>query len=805
MLGDIRYALLQLRKTPSFSLLAVVTLTVGIGLNTAIFSLVNNLFLRRLPFSAPEQIVHMYSESKERDLKDFPLSATRFLSYRDGQTIFSALAAESQTLRTLTGLGDPVQLAVGPVTPNYFDVLGIRPIKGRNFLPQEEETTDVALVTENFWRNRLGGDPDVLGRSIILDDVQHSIVGVLPNVPVAWFGPDVEVWTTKPFVIPGFSRERTMRGTTFLRVIGRLKPGSTVDQARAALPSLEKAYHAEFADKIDSLLTTSIVPLPEDVTRNLRPAFATLVAAVIFLLLIACSNVVNLLLVRFSGRRREVALRLALGASRVKVVQLFVLESCLISTLAGALGAALAWRLIPLVPKMARNVLPLGQDSGTGVSFTMLGFTVALSLLTGLAIGIYPACQSLGGDLVNALKEGGRGVSGSLRQQRFRRILVAVQVALSVTLLSGAALLVLSFVRLSRQDIGFLSDNLWVGRITLPQSRYPDLGTRQRFVEQALSALRAIPGFENITASGDIPLTDGPIVLYARADKDILPADQRDAAPAHNIASGYFRTWGIPILSGRDFDEHDLKGGHNVILISAAGARKVFGSENPIGHSLLITSASTPTEIIGVVGDVRSKRLTTPNDMEFYRPWSQDNFPSVNIAIRSKLQPELVSKLVKSVLDRIDLRLAIDRSGPMKEIVGEAVGPTRLLMILLGIFACFALLLATVGIFGAVAYTVEQRTGEIGVRMALGAQTLDIVRLVVFQGMKPVLAGLVAGLAAVVAFGRLLASQLYQVSVYDPLLLVSTAIVLAAAGLIACLLPTRRASIVDPIQALRME
>src|SRR6058998_1467513 len=484
MMSDLRFAFRKLRQSPAFTLIAVITLALGIGLNTAIFSLINDLFLRGLPFKEPSRVVHIFGGDKSRDLEDIGVSAPRYQHFRDGQTVFDGLAAETFFLFTLTDLGDPVQVFGGRLTSNYFDLLGVRPILGRNFLPQEEEGADVAVVTKNFWQKRLGGDRNVLGRSITLDGTPHTIVGVLPNMPATWFGanPIAEVWTTKPFQLPGFSYERMMRGTSFLRVIGRLKPNITLKQVKAALPSLDKSYRAQYANKIDSGFTTTVKTLPEDVTENFRAGFITLFAAVTFVLLIACSNVANLLLVRFSGRRREIALRIAIGAPRASVVRLFVFESLLVSVIAGVVGAFLAWRLVPLIPRMASNFLPLESNTATSLSPPVLAFTIALSLLTGLLMGIYPALQVSHAELVDGLKEGGRGTSGSVRQQRSRKILVAAQVALSVTLLAGAALLIASFVRLSQQNLGFRSHNLWVGTITLPLAQYPDSPSRQRFV-----------------------------------------------------------------------------------------------------------------------------------------------------------------------------------------------------------------------------------------------------------------------------------------------------------------------------------
>ena len=808
MISDFKYALRTLAKTPGFTIIAVVTLALAIGANTAIFSLINDLFLRGLPFKEPSRIVHLYAGDKSRNLVDIAISAPRFQHYREGQTLFDGFAGESLFAFTLTGVGDPVQVFGGRVTSNYFDVLGVRPILGRNFLAEEEEGADVALVTKTFWQKRLGGDPNIIGRSITLDGTPHTIVGVLPNMPALWFGPNPfvgEVWTTKPFQLPGFSYERMMRGTGFLRVIGRIKPGLTVEQVRAALPTLEQGYRAHYSTNIDSTAETSVKTLPQDVTENIRAGFATLFAAVCFVLLIACSNVANLLLVRFSGRRREIALRMAIGASRNSIVRLFVWESLLVSVFAGALGAFVAWRLVPLVPKMASNFLPLEGNTASSLSLEVLAFTIGLSILTGLVMGIYPALQASRADLVGSLKEGGRGTSGSVRQQRFRKILIGAQVALSVTLLAGAALLITSFIRLTQQNLGFQPHNLWVGAINLPIAQYADQASRQRFVERTIAALRDTPGIESATVSSDIPLNGGNRTLYARADREVPPTERRANSPSHDIAPGYLKTWGIPLIAGRAFDEHDVAGGRNVCLISQTGAKKVFPNENPIGKTLLVTSNSTPVEIVGIIGDVRSQRIAELPEMEFYLPWAQENFPFLNIAVRSNLKLDAITKLVQSAVTNVDPGIAIAIPQMMDTVVAQARGQARLMMWLLGIFAGVAVLLASIGIYGAVAYSVEQRTGEIGVRMALGAQTRDVLHLIVNQGMRPVVIGLAIGIASAFALGRLLTSQLYEVSAHNPALLAASTVLLATIALIACLVPARRAAHVDPIQALRTE
>jgi putative ABC transport system permease protein len=452
---------------------------------------------------------------------------------------------------------------------------------------------------------------------------------------------------------------------------------------------------------------------------------------------------------------------------------------------------------------MASNFLPLEPNYDPGLSLPVLGFMTALSILTGLTMGLYPALQGSRTDLIDGLKEGGRGASGSRRQQRFRKILVSAQVALSVALLAGAALLIASFMRLTRQDLGFDPNHVWVGFITLPEARYGDLETRQRFADRTLAAMHSVSGLESASVSGDIPLLGGGRTLYTRADSAVPPVDKRPSAPGHDIAPGFLKTWGIPLLAGRDFDEHDIAGRPNVLMISQAGAKRVFPNENPIGKTLLVTSAGTSAEIVGVVADVRSQRVADPPGMEFYRPWAQENFPFGLITVRSRLELRAVTRLVQGALSTVDPGVAIAQPQTMDVVVAQTLGQTRLMMWLLGLFAGVAMVLATVGVYGAVAYTVGQRTGEIGVRMAFGADTRDILRLVVDQGMRPVMAGLMIGVATSLAVGRLIAAQLYQTSASSPLLLTAAMGTLGLAALLACVVPARRASRINPLDALR--
>jgi putative ABC transport system permease protein len=806
-MNDLRFALRQLRKSPGFTFLAVLTLTLGIGMNTAIFSLIQDLFLRGLPFHEPQRVVRIYGEAKDRDLKEMPFSVPKFWHYRDAQTAFSSIAADRGNGFILTEVGEPVQLFGRNISANYFDLLGIHPILGRNFLPEEESKGDVVIVTDNFWRRRLNSDPNVLGRSINLNGVPNTIIGVLPNLPISWFGRDTEIFANKLFEPADISKDRLMRGVSFMRVVARLKPGETIQQAQATMPALQQGYRDERPENADNSWASYLVPIAEDVTGNLRPAFITLLAAVSAVLLIACSNVANLLLVRFTGRRREIALRMALGGQRSSIVRLFVLESTLVSVIAGAAGLCLALWTVSIVPHMAGQNVPL--ESGVSLHLPVLVFTLTLSFVTGLLMGLYPAWQSSRADLVEGLKEGGGGTTGGHRQHRLRRGLVAAQVGLSVALVASAAMLISSFVRLSRQESGFRSERIWAGGVALPPARYPDPGSQARFVQRLTAELQNEPGVEVASVTGAVPLSgDISRAPYARADGNPMPLTQRPLGLTRSVSSNYFRTLSIPFVSGRDFTEHDGVDQPLVVILSKATAKKLFPNEDPLGHRILFgtdNGTGAPAEVVGIVGDVRSADLAKVNDVEFYRPWAQRSSPFLNVLVRSTTRPEATTGIVRLSLKKIDDGLPIIQPNTLEAIVSESLGERRLTMALLGVFAGIALLLAVVGIYGAVAYTVEQRTSEIGVRMALGAQTTDVLRLVVRQGMHPVILGLVIGLAGTFAIGRLLTAQLYQISPHDPFLLGAAAVVLAVAALLACLLPARRATRIDPIQALRTE
>ncbi len=807
MLGDIRYALRMLLKSPGFSAIAIFTLALGIGANTAIFTLVDNLFLHGLPFADTSRIVRIYGEAKERSMQEMPFSMPRYLHYRDGQSVFSSTAADSGMGFILTGMGAPVQLNGGIVTANYFDLLGVRPLRGRLFLPNEEGKGAVVLISEHFWRKQLASDPQVLGRALTLNGVPLTVIGVLPNMPLSWFGPDCDIWTAKPYELPGMSQEMLLRGVGYLRVIGRLKPGVTNEQAQAALGVLQDNYSARYPGIFDATWRPVVVSATEDVTGKLRPAFAILLAAVAAVLLIACSNVANLLLVRFTARRREIALRVALGASRRGLVRLFILESTLLSLIAGAVGLILAAWIISAAPKLAGNNVPIAPD--IALQWPVFVFASGLSLLTGLALGFYPAWQSSRADLTIGLKDGGRSVSGGPGQRRVRRGLVTAQVAFSVVLLAGAALLLASFVRLSREKMGFNPEHIWLGGIGLPASHYNEDAAQARFVERLRAELQGAPGVESVAITDTVPLSGGfSRTPYAHTDGTAPPVTERPIALTHSVSPGYLRTFGMTLLAGRDLNQHDTADHPEVVLISQSTAEKLFPGKNAVGQDLFlggINGTGARVQIVGVVNDVRSMQLAKKDEVKFYRPFAQRTNAFFAVAIRGAGRPEALLGTARAALDRVDRQLPFIQPSTMEKVIGDSLGQERLTMTLLVSFAVIALLLALVGIYGAVAYTVEQRTSEIGVRMALGAQARDVLRLIVSQAMAPVVAGLVVGLAVTLTLGRLLTSQLYQVSAHSPLLLSSATFLFAVVGLAACLIPARRATLVDPMIALRCE
>ena len=807
MINDIRLALRVLLRSPGFAFVAVATLALGIGANTAIFSLIDGIFLHGLPFERPYELVRIHGEARDRNLSGLNASITKFEHLREHQKSFSVIAADFVNGVTLTGLGDPVQVAADQVTSNFFDLLGVKPTMGRLFRPDEESDGDhVAILSTEFWTRQFNRDSQVLGRSLTLNGVPHTIVGILPPQPVVFFG-EIDVWTTRPLEYPGVPAEVRARGFSFLRIIGRLAPDVTLAQANEHLAGLTEGYRAANAEKADSTWTLTAANLEGWVLgRNLRTTLWMLLGAVGLVLLIAISNVANLLLVQFSARRREVALRLALGGSRRRIVRLFLTESLLVSLLETALGVGIA-RLSLKVLLSVNPPLPVGRE--IELSLWVLGFAIALAVLTGVIVGLYPSSQAARTDVVAALNEGGRGARITHGQQRFRMTLVGGQVALSFVLLSGALLLLTSVAKLQRQDTGFAPASVLVGRLNLPTARYPDKARQATFTDELIETLRHRPGIKNAAMAIGVPLTGATIIgPYSRTGDKFVEFAKRPLSLMRSISSGYFDTLGIPILKGREFTVNDLGTSPPVVILSKSTADRLFPEGGVLGSHLIIGAAGggNEAEIVGIVGNVRSQSLWGQPDIEIYRPLTQrpgDAGSQQLIVKTDAVDPMDVLPIVRSVIKAADPNLALVGPNALTNVVSQSIAQQRFLMGLLGTFAAVAVTLAVVGIYGVIAFLAAQRRGEIGIRLALGAAPGDVMHLVLRQGLRPVALGLLAGFCLMLWLGRVLESQLFGTTRFDPLSFTITTAGVLIAALTACSLPAWRASRVGPAAALR--
>jgi predicted permease len=808
MIDDLRFSVRILGRSPGFTLVAVVTLALGIGANTAIFSLIDGIFLHGLPFERASDLIRISGEARDRGMSGLNTSIAKFEHVRDHQTTLAGVGADFVNPVTMTGLGDAAEISADQVTSNYFDLLGVKPLKGRLFRPEEESAGDhVAILSAEFWVSQFDRDPRVLGRVLTLNGVPHTVIGVLAPQPAAYFG-GVDLWTTRPMEYPGVQSELRARGFSFLRVIGRLAPGATLAQARQNLAALSESYGGDNSGKADSSWTLTAVNLEEDtLSGGLQSTLWMLLGAVGLVLLIAISNVANLLLVRFSARRGEIAMRLALGADRRRVVRLFLAESVLVSLVAAALGMVIARFSLRLL-LFLNPPLPVGHE--IRLSAPVLAFTMAVALLTGLVMGLYPSFQAARADVVGVLKDGGRGSTASRGQQWFRMTLVGGQVALSFVLLTGAFLLLASVIKLQRQNTGFQPAAVLVGRLNLPAARYPDKVRQAAFTDSLLEQLRHRPGITNAAVAIGVPLTRATILgPYSRTGDKFVEFAKRPLSLMRSVSSGYFDALGIPIRAGRPFTSSDTGTSARVVILSQSSADRLFPEGGALGSQLIIGAANQGTlaEIVGIAGNVRSQSLWGQPEIEIYRPLAQrpGDAGSQQLVVKTAAaDPMSALAIVRSTIRAADPDLALVRPSSLLDIVDESIAGERLLMSLLATFAGVAMAIAVVGIYSVIAFVTGQRRGEIGVRLALGAEPRDVIGLVVRQGMTPIVCGLIAGVAAMLGVGRLLQSQLFGTGPFDPLSFGLTAAAVLLAAVTACLLPAARASKIDPAAALRI-
>ncbi|HVU17019.1 MAG TPA: ABC transporter permease [Candidatus Didemnitutus sp.] len=796
----------QLRKSPGFTILAVVALALGLGANTAIFSAINTLFLRPLAFPESQRLVRVWGSFPDRGMEQTVLSFPRFEALRDGQKVFSDFAAEAFTNFTLTGRGDPEQLQAQRVSQSFFPLLGVQPAIGRGFLPEEDVPGGraVVLLSHAFWQKRFGGDPSIVGQTLTLNGMPHTVVGVLPATLGFPFN-QTQVWAARVFDVEGLSVDLIHRGTGYLQVIGRLKPGVSLAAADAEIKNLGKQYGLTNTGKVDAKAGIYAVLFQDDLVRQQRPMFLALLGAVGLVLLIACANVANLLLVRFTGRRKEIAVRLALGATRSRVIAQFVTESLLTTSLAGVLGVVLAEWCVASLSRIGAEFIPRAAE--LSLDGTVFGFAVGLSLLTGLVLGLFPALQASSPDVVVALKESGRGTFGGRATGRFRSALFVGEVALSLVLLVGAGLLVSSFRHLQRAPLGFQPDKVAVLFVTISPGQHADTASQANFFERFQDRLSAIPGVTRVAATDGLPVAGGfarsPFVL----EGETIPAvNERPAALRSLTTPGFFGTLGIPLRQGRDFTWRDRTDAPNVVIINEVMAKQLFPhGENPVGHRLITGIQSIPREIVGVVGAIRSEQLALTPQAEMYYPMAQLGELFMNVLIQTDRAPAGLGADVRTALREVDGSVPPPDVLSFSDLLRTTIADRQLMMGLIGTFAALALFLAGLGIYSVIAYNVAQRTSEFGVRLALGANPADILRLVLTEGLKLTALGLVIGLVAGLLLTRLLGSLLYEISAADPLVFGGVSAFLVAVALAACWLPARRATQVDPIVALRSE
>jgi putative ABC transport system permease protein len=798
ILQDLKHGVRLLLRAPGFTAVAIAALAIGIGTNTAIFSVVNTLLIQRLPYADPERLVVVWEHNVPRDRKGNVVSPGNFLHWREMNGVFEDIAAAGLTFNlTLTGHGEPVELPFQYVTAAFFPVLGVQPSLGRPFTEAEDKPgARVVVISDRVWRTRLGGDPSIVGRGITLQGESFTVVGVMPP-GFSFLDKSVDLWVAAGFP----ASARTPRGR-WLATVARLKPGVSVDHARQDMTRVAEELTRRFPD-FNTGWTTQVVPLREQMTGDIRPALLVMLGAVAFVLLIACANVANLLLARATARQKELAVRAALGAGRGRIVRQLLAESFVLSAAGGLAGLLLAWWSLYLLRVVVAESLPIQRLEQVGIDGPVLLFTLVASLLSGMVFGLVPAFTASGAALNDALKEGGR--TGSVaRGNRTRSAFVVVEIALALVLLVGAGLLVRSFARLMDVDAGFNAGQTVSMRVSLPQARYPEATNRVQFFERLLERVDTVPGVQASGAISFLPLVSlGSATRYEVVGQP-QPLGQEPVTDVRVIANDYFKSMGISLLRGRLFEDGSAADAQNRVIINETMARAHWPNEDPLGRRIKVSwNDDREDEIIGVVADVRMTGLDARPRPAIYWPHPRNAYGSMTLTVRALGDTGPVVNTIRGILRELDANLALADVRSMDEVVSRSVAQRRLTMTILTIFAAAALLLAAVGIYGVIAYTVTQRTQEIGIRVALGAQQRDVLRMVVGQAAVLAGIGIVAGAAGAVVLTRWMADLLFNVAPFDPMTFSAVAGLLAAVALLASYIPGLRATRVDPVVALR--
>jgi putative ABC transport system permease protein len=807
---DIKYGLRMLLKSPSVSIVATIALALGIGANTAIFSVVNAVLLRPLPFQNSEALMSVFEKDQTRGIIRGTYSYPNFFDLREQNHVFEHVAAYHDNDFIMTGRGEPVRISGGMVTADLFSVLATPPFLGRTFLPDEDKPTEtgrVVVLSERLFASRFNSDASIINQQITLDGKRYTIIGVMPRgfeFPIQ--NEPLDLWTTIADDATGSTPMTAQRGAHFLGVIGRLRPGVTEAQAQTETDAIAARLEQQYPDT-NTHKGIRVVSALQALVGDVRPALLILLGAVACVLLIACANVANLLLARAMTRHKEMAVRSALGASRIRVVRQLLTESILLSLAGGLLGLALAFWWSDLLIALGKKDIPRAIQ--VGLDWRVLAFTLAVSVLTGLVFGLVPALHLSSTELTESLKEG-RGAGAGAKRNRIRGVLVVAELAIAVVLLVGAGLLIQSLWRLQHINPGLQPQNVLTFNLSLPDVRYSS-EKQARFYRDLLPRLRALPGVQSASAVMPLPLSgDRMSISFQIEGRPVAPKDQ-PSADLFVAEPTYFRTMGIPILKGRDFEERDEHKSTPVVIVTEEFARQFFPGEDPVGKrikpgiSTWDDEKSTMREIVGVVADIRSRTLDTAPKPAFYLPQSQVPFTESIAVVKSANDPKLLAGSITREVSALDAELPVFGVKTMEEYISSSVAAPRFNTTLLSIFAGVALLLTIIGLYGVMSYSVAQRTNEIGIRMALGAQTRDVLGLIVKDGLKMVSLGLVLGIAGALALTRLLATLLFGVTTHDPVTFVVIGALLSLVGMLACYVPAWRATRVDPLDAFRCE
>lgn len=810
ILKDIRYGLRGLLKRPSFTAIVVITLALGIGASTAIFSVVNIVLLRRLPYRNAERIVAIQELGSYAPGKLVQSTSANFLDWRAQNTVFERLAAMKTMSINLALPDQSERLDYAQVSADFFDVFGITPQYGRLFIPQDEQAghEPVVIVSNALWTRRFGSDPSLVGKTVTLDGRNYQVIGVAP--PGFQYPNRTEIWLPPLKLVPELNDQQDVtqtRGFGYLTVVALLKPGVSVAQAGGEMETITARLRQQYPST-NNRRFNRVVSLHDHLIGDTNKLLWLLLGAVTFVLLIGCANVANLLLASGASRQKEMAIRAALGASRWRVVRQLFTESTILALAGGTAGLLLAFWGLAAITKLLPGDFPRLNE--IRMDWRVLVFTLVASVLTGIIFGLVPALQISRPDVQESIRETGRGTSGSRRQSRFRQALIVGEVALCVVLLAGAGLLFRSFIHLQSVNAGFVADQVLTARVTPSGTNFTADASYVNFYNHVMERVRSLPGVVDVGMINTLPLAKGPTGGFRVEGREVTTPDKWPGGNVRSISADYFRAMSVPILKGRSFTEHDKEGAPRVLIVNQALVEEVFPGEEPIGKRITFgnTDANDQPvwwEIIGVAANVRSLELREEPVEELYFSNPQNTYGDMSLVIRSSVEPGTLSGPLRQIVAEVDKTVPVSNIQTMDHIVSQSITQPRFNLFLLGLFGTVAMLLSAAGIYGVTAYTVTQRTHELGIRIALGAQVGDVLRMILGQGMVVIGIGLGLGLIAAFALMRLLKSLLFGVGENDPITFGAITLVLLLVALFACYIPARRAMKVDPLVALRSE